>query len=359
MLSKDQIRSIFMQHGFTIKEGQTDLKPYVYEAAEALINAALSAPAQDAQAEPVVTEEMIAAYLEANDRYWKETDDLDRPISKWRNGTPSEATRVSLQAALRAARTQPATSAEPGGTLVLCDQSTGKERVLLEGPRAALETHRARMAAEGRDVRIEPATPAQDAAATVPEELEAVCKAADAGAGGWVSTARIREALAATAPQAVAHAGRMLVPVEPTPEMLAASWANPLDSRFIFTDHEVHIAAAWGAMLDAAPTAPQASGIAAAAQWVRERRDKYIELYAIKDPDTGELEFGRGPGAEVKREYVCELEEIIEGIEALEEPQASIKEEPLRKLLEYAESYDEDLSADFVIKLVKEALGET
>jgi hypothetical protein len=34
---RDAIRRVFMAHGFTIKDGQTDLKPYVYEAAEALL----------------------------------------------------------------------------------------------------------------------------------------------------------------------------------------------------------------------------------------------------------------------------------------------------------------------------------
>lgn len=36
-LSRDQIREVFMAHGFTIKEGQTDLKQYVYDAAYALL----------------------------------------------------------------------------------------------------------------------------------------------------------------------------------------------------------------------------------------------------------------------------------------------------------------------------------
>jgi hypothetical protein len=35
----DRIREIFLANGFTIKEGQTDLKPYVYEAAYALLRA--------------------------------------------------------------------------------------------------------------------------------------------------------------------------------------------------------------------------------------------------------------------------------------------------------------------------------
>jgi len=35
--SRAQIRDVFLANGFTVKEGQTDLKPYVYEAAEALL----------------------------------------------------------------------------------------------------------------------------------------------------------------------------------------------------------------------------------------------------------------------------------------------------------------------------------
>lgn len=51
-----------------------------------------------------VTEAMVTAYLTANDAYWKRTDELPATNpSKWRNGTPREATRESLQAALKAA----------------------------------------------------------------------------------------------------------------------------------------------------------------------------------------------------------------------------------------------------------------
>lgn len=43
------IREVFMRNGFTIKEGQDDLKPYVYAAAEELLRlAAPAAPAADA-----------------------------------------------------------------------------------------------------------------------------------------------------------------------------------------------------------------------------------------------------------------------------------------------------------------------
>lgn len=39
-LDRTRIREIFMAHGFTVKEGQTDLKQYVYDAADALLRAA-------------------------------------------------------------------------------------------------------------------------------------------------------------------------------------------------------------------------------------------------------------------------------------------------------------------------------
>lgn len=64
-----------------------------------------SAPAAPAQ--PSVTEEMVTAYLTANDAYWKRVDGEPTKLGKWRNGTPSEATRVSLMAALASAPSTP------------------------------------------------------------------------------------------------------------------------------------------------------------------------------------------------------------------------------------------------------------
>jgi pyridoxine 5'-phosphate synthase PdxJ len=40
MLTKDEIREVFLAHGFTVKEGQADLKQYVYDAAYALLERA-------------------------------------------------------------------------------------------------------------------------------------------------------------------------------------------------------------------------------------------------------------------------------------------------------------------------------
>lgn len=84
--------------------------------------AALAAPAVKARVE--VTEEMVTAYLTANDAYWKRTDELPaRNPAKWRQGTPSEATRVSLRAALDAASPADAfvmsTQPHPDGPITL------------------------------------------------------------------------------------------------------------------------------------------------------------------------------------------------------------------------------------------------
>jgi hypothetical protein len=49
------------------------------------------------------TPAMIAAYLTANDAYWFKTDAAHQAPDKWHNGTPIEATRLSLQAAFAAA----------------------------------------------------------------------------------------------------------------------------------------------------------------------------------------------------------------------------------------------------------------
>ncbi len=47
-ITDDDIRRVFLANGFTVKEGQTDLKPYVFAAARALLE--LAAPAPVAQA---------------------------------------------------------------------------------------------------------------------------------------------------------------------------------------------------------------------------------------------------------------------------------------------------------------------
>lgn len=46
-LTDADIREVFLAHGFTIKEGQTDLKPYVFAAARALLARAEATPSQE------------------------------------------------------------------------------------------------------------------------------------------------------------------------------------------------------------------------------------------------------------------------------------------------------------------------
>ena len=52
-VSRDVIRDVFLRNGFTIKDGCSDLKPYVYAAANALLEVAAAQPAQVAQPLPV------------------------------------------------------------------------------------------------------------------------------------------------------------------------------------------------------------------------------------------------------------------------------------------------------------------
>lgn len=40
-ITKKEIREIFLKNGFKIKEGQTDLMPYVYDAAKELLEKSL------------------------------------------------------------------------------------------------------------------------------------------------------------------------------------------------------------------------------------------------------------------------------------------------------------------------------
>ncbi len=68
-ITDDQIRAVFLANGFTIKEGQTDLKPYVFQAARALLALAqlepLTKPIRDADDELLTgqTHHLIGALM--------------------------------------------------------------------------------------------------------------------------------------------------------------------------------------------------------------------------------------------------------------------------------------------------------
>jgi hypothetical protein len=87
--------------------------------------AATPASPQAPAPQAVVSEAMIEAYLTANDAYWRKTDELPQAPHKWRNGTPSEATRVSLQAALAASPQPEAEAQKAVAWLTVCGPTTG------------------------------------------------------------------------------------------------------------------------------------------------------------------------------------------------------------------------------------------
>ena len=67
-LDRDRIREIFMAHSFTVKEGQTDLKQYVYDAAEALLRAARAQA--DSVQEDAARYRWLAASCRSTSEHW-------------------------------------------------------------------------------------------------------------------------------------------------------------------------------------------------------------------------------------------------------------------------------------------------
>lgn len=76
--------------------------------------AALAAPSGYVLVPVEPTPEMIAAYLAANNAYWRLADELPPEIGKWRIGSPSEATADGYRAMLATAPARPVQAeAEP------------------------------------------------------------------------------------------------------------------------------------------------------------------------------------------------------------------------------------------------------
>jgi hypothetical protein len=90
------------------------------KAVEAAVRAALSS-IPDVKAVPVgyalvplePTEDMVKAYLQANNAYWQRTDEMPPPPNRWRTGRPFEATAESYKAMIAAASSA---QKEPGET---------------------------------------------------------------------------------------------------------------------------------------------------------------------------------------------------------------------------------------------------
>jgi hypothetical protein len=90
------------------------------KAVEAAVRAALSSipdvkavPAGYALVPLEPTEDMVKAYLQANNAYWQRTDEMPPPPNRWRTGRPFEATAESYKAMIAAASSA---QKEPGET---------------------------------------------------------------------------------------------------------------------------------------------------------------------------------------------------------------------------------------------------
>ena len=102
-LDRDRIREIFMAYGFTVKEGQTDLQQYVYDAADALLRAARD-PADSVQ-EDAARYRWLAASCRSTSEHWggRWSIIIDGPAPK------SHDSEDDFDAAVDAARKQGAT----------------------------------------------------------------------------------------------------------------------------------------------------------------------------------------------------------------------------------------------------------
>lgn len=80
-LTQDEIRAVFLSNGFTVKEGQTDLKDYVYAAARELIAAHEAKQAVDTENIPVNADNLrtVLSALNGPPHYIRELQALNKP----------------------------------------------------------------------------------------------------------------------------------------------------------------------------------------------------------------------------------------------------------------------------------------
>lgn len=117
-LTDDEITVAAMSAGFALStaygQSTTKLMPVSDRATLIAFARAIEHLARSTAAQPVeptgwklvpvvATDEMVAAYLQANDAYWRRADELPKKIGKWRMGSPSEATAEGYRAMLAAA----------------------------------------------------------------------------------------------------------------------------------------------------------------------------------------------------------------------------------------------------------------
>lgn len=77
-MDKETIKSILLAHGFTIKQGEADLKPYVYSAASAIYEAGWMKGAEKGGRDV----EALVAELEDIDQWVSRWVSADHPVAK-------------------------------------------------------------------------------------------------------------------------------------------------------------------------------------------------------------------------------------------------------------------------------------
>jgi len=85
---RDQIRSVFLENGFTIKPGHDDLQPYVYAAAKALLRRAALPAAQPADEQKAARYRLLgtADIIQRGDQFIDDDGKTWNEIAGWESG---------------------------------------------------------------------------------------------------------------------------------------------------------------------------------------------------------------------------------------------------------------------------------
>lgn len=106
-LTDEQITALYWQYGTARPDGFAaavrDAVAIAYDLGARSTAAQPGEPTGWKLVPVVATDEMVTAYLQANDAYWRRADELPKKIGKWRMGSPSEATAEGYRAMLTAA----------------------------------------------------------------------------------------------------------------------------------------------------------------------------------------------------------------------------------------------------------------
>lgn len=130
-LPKDVIRAVFIENGFTVKEGQTDLKQYVYDAANELLRRAHALRASNGQAPAGAA------------NWWrKRADEIEVQVAHTGSQEAMScytAMRTLLQAATAQAAPAAGAVAGPTATREFTNELGNAIRITVEGPNSMHE----------------------------------------------------------------------------------------------------------------------------------------------------------------------------------------------------------------------------